>query len=531
MNAPIGRLAAALVLPLVLAGCPGPSGPAAPPAAAQPTKEVAVASSASGAQDAVAPVPTAAPGGHEEHGSPGFTVLGTTAAGRSLFLALPASRTLESAIGATADELAKVLDAKPALSGAFGDARSKSRGGALLTGKLGGHDVRGMIFCGVAATGVTGARASVVLATTDASPADMATLFGFLPGAVATTRHVFPDGSGSVDLPEGWTTAQTSATFGVFLKGPAGQSIGIGNSILVNTPDGRMVKMREQSYAMSMQTYKMQMQRYRQALVMHQRYPNTLMPQEPKEPVAPDPERDMPGLIFCRICSGPEEVLQYLYPVGERRAKRAGGPYTSLDRVIEVVPADPNPLIAGARAGVAYLAMTDHDGDKATPMRVINRIETYPVLDGKDTWVVTYNNMRAPDTTFDRELPVMNDILASFKLNGEVVQRQIEQAGAAVRKMGEDNERLLLQRGREFNERQAANFQRFESQMAAQSKARHDSTSDFIEYISGVRNVYDTATGKMHGVDLFNANAIVDCMNASGNDPGRFVQIPLRAER
>ena len=67
--------------------------------------------------------------------------------------------------------------------------------------------------------------------------------------------------------------------------------------------------------------------------------------------------------------------------------------------------------------------------------------------------------------------------------------------------------------------------------MAAQQQAMHDSSSDFIEYIGGVRDVCDTATGKMHSVDLFHANGIVDGMNAAANDPNRFVQIPLRYER
>jgi hypothetical protein len=299
----------------------------------------------------------------------------------------------------------------------------------------------------------------------------------------------------------------------------------------VNTPDGLLAGTARQTYQIAMQTYKMQMQAYQQNVAARRQYPNILALQEPKKPVPPDPARDMPQLIFCRYCSGADEVLEYFYPAAEERAKRAGGPYTTLDKIIEVVPADPNPLIANDKAGVAYLAVTDHDGQNVTPMRVLNRIETYPILDGKSTWVVGFNTMRAPDATFDRDLPAMNAIMSSLKMNMDVVTRQIEQNGAAVRKMGEDSERQLLKQAHQFSQQQAENFNRFESQQRAREQARHDSNSDFIEYIKGVRDVYDTRTGQMLSVDLFNVNGIVTGLNAGANDANRFVQIPLRYER
>jgi hypothetical protein len=49
--------------------------------------------------------------------------------------------------------------------------------------------------------------------------------------------------------------------------------------------------------------------------------------------------------------------------------------------------------------------------------------------------------------------------------------------------------------------------------------------------IRGVRDVYDTKTGTLHSVDLYNSHAIVEGMNAAVNDPNQFVQIPLRYER
>jgi hypothetical protein len=461
-----------------------------------------------------------------------FSVLGGTQTGETLFVRLPATQTLESAITQTAGKLGSLFDGKPALSGAFADSKTRRRGGALLTAKLRGRDMRGWIFCSVANTGGNaGATATVVYAAANASQAEVATLFAFMPAQIKMQEHVFPDGSGSIDLPPGWATEQQSASFGVFIKGPAGQLVVIGSSVVVNTPDGLMARTGQQTYQATMQTYKIQMQAYQQNVAARRQYPNILALQEPKKPVPPDPARDMPNLIFCRYCSGADEVLKYFYPAAEERAKRAGGPYTTLDKIIEVVPADPNPLIPNSKAGVVYLALTDHAGQKATPMRALNRIATYPVLDGKSTWVVGFNTMRAPDATFDRDLPVMNDIMTSLKMNMDVVTRQIEQNGAAVRKMGEESERQLLKQARQFNQQEAANFNRFESQQRARAQARHDSNSDFIEYIKGVRDVYDTRTGEMLNADLFNVNGIVGGLNAGASDPNRFVQIPLRYER
>jgi hypothetical protein len=139
--------------------------------------------------------------------------------------------------------------------------------------------------------------------------------------------------------------------------------------------------------------------------------------------------------------------------------------------------------------------------------------------------------MRAPDITFDRDLPVMNAIMTSVTLNMNVVNQRMQQDGAAIRQMGAENEQRMLEEGREFRQQMDDQFNRFEERMAAQQQAMHDSASDTIEYIRGVRDVYDTQTGQMISVDLFNVNGIVAGMNDAAGDPNRFVQIPLRYER
>ncbi|HTW95472.1 MAG TPA: hypothetical protein VMD30_11790 [Tepidisphaeraceae bacterium] len=460
-----------------------------------------------------------------------FTILGSLASGKTLFVNLPGAGSLNDAITQTADDVGKILDGKPTVTGAFADSASKTKGGALFTGTMNGVNVRGWIFASVSNGG--GAAGSVVLANANASQGDIARLFGYLPGQVHTQTYTFPDGSGSIELPDGWTTAQQSAAFGVFVKGPAGQSVTIQSSVMVYTPTCRLVRMSQQTDQMAQFNYANQMRNYQNALQMHQRFPNTMMPIQPTPPAAPnsDPNKRWPQLYFCRLCSGAADVLKYFYPVIKEKQQMAGGPYSTVDKIIEVVPCDPSPQIPGDKVGVAYMAVTDYNGDQATHMRVLNRIETYPIFDGQDEWTIVFNTMRSPDATFDRDLPVMNGIMSSLKLNMDVVNQEIAQSGAAVRKMGQDSFNQMMQRAKDFDVQQAQNFDRFESQIAAQEKAVHDSSSDEIEYVSGVRDVYDTDTGEMQKVDLFNVNGIVQSMNDAANDPNRFVQIPLRYER
>ena len=136
--------------------------------------------------------------------------------------------------------------------------------------------------------------------------------------------------------------------------------------------------------------------------------------------------------------------------------------------------------------------------------------------------------MRAPDEIFDRDLPVMQGIMNSVNLNLNVVTQVQQRDGESIRKIFADKFQIMMKAGRDFQDQQANNFANHERRIAAQAKARHDSNSNFIEYIGGVRHVYDHATSKMLDVSLFNSTGIVHGLNEAANDPNRFVQIPLR---
>ena len=459
-----------------------------------------------------------------------FRLLGATPTGKTLFITLPTATTVEAALTQAADALGQVLDAKPTLGTAFADAQGHRKGGVILTGKLRGAAVKGLIFCG---PGPTGATATVILARADAQQADLKTLFGFMPAPpVKMQTHAFPDGSGSVDLPDGWTALTPTAMHGVYVSGPGGQLVVFSNIMAVNDPNCRLVGLSKQTYALKVQNYNSQMRQYQHGLDLHRQFPRTPEPVQPKPPVAPDPDPNVtfPGMTFCPYCDGPEEVLKVWYPLNEQIQRRAGGPYTTLDKIIEVLPLDGNPAQPGSKAGLVYLALTDHDGDKATPVRALNRIATANIIPGQQ-WQLVFSNMRAPDATFDRDLPVMTAVMNSIRLDMNVVTGEINAEGAAVRKMSDEMFQGMQRSNRAFQDQQAASFNAHEEQIAAQEQARHDSASDFIEYIGGVRHVYDADTGKTLNVDLFNANAIVNGLNDAANDPNRFVQVPLRYER
>lgn len=457
-----------------------------------------------------------------------FTVLGETQAGKALFIRLPGAQNLESAMTQTADELGRIFDAKPELSGAFADAEGKNKGVVSLTAKLSGRDIRGLIFCGV---GRDGGSANVVVAAASAPKQELVTLLGFMPGPpIKMTPHLFPDGSGSIDLPDGWTTPDQTAAHGIGVQGPEGQLVIWHGMLLMSDPECGTIRMARQTYQIQFQNYQRQMQMYQQAIAWHQR--NSLIPlgRPPMPPKAPnaDPNVEFPALNICRYCDGAEEVLKYWYPIREAKGQRAGCGYAAVEKIIAVFPSDPNPYIPGSKSGIAYLALADHLPDGAVKhSRAVQRIETAPVVRG-ESWQLCTSNMRAPDEIFDRDLPVMQAIMNSVSLNMNVVAQVQQRDGNAIRQIYADKFKVMMKTARDFRDQQAISFANHERRIAAQAKARHDSNSDFIEYIGGVRRVYDRGTGRMLDVDLLNSNGIVNGLNEAANNPNRFVQIPLR---
>jgi hypothetical protein len=463
-----------------------------------------------------------------------FSVLGSNQAGQTLFLKLPGGLKFDTAITQTADELGKVLDAKPDISGAFVDSKTQTKGGATLTGKFKGQNIKGTILVGTAADS---GSADVIIARADASKEDTSALADFLPKPLKMTTNRFPDNSGSIDLPAGWKTPTVTASGPVVAMGPSGQTVVFCSITPIYDPNCRTVRLTRSNYQLAQQNYQRQMQAYQHSVDMKKQFPNIAGPGNPPQaPVAPDADpndtamKTNSPLRYCKFCDGPEEVLKVWYPLQENLYKKYQQPYTSLDKVIAIIDNPVDPAYPGTKCGTAYIAVTDHNGDKATRYRALNQIITGNVMEG-EVWQLNMCVMRAPDATFDKDLPVMSAIMNSVNLDMKVVTSETAAQGAAVRKMGQDMFDSMERQHTAWQDQQAQQFHDHEVQMAAQQKAMHDSSSDMIEFALGLRNVYDTNTGQWHQVDLLNATGIVEAENALVGDPNRFVAVPLRYTR
>src|SRR5581483_2492809 len=84
--------------------------------------------------------------------------------------------------------------------------------------------------------------------------------------------------------------------------------------------------------------------------------PNARLGPPPAKPEPPDPDPNVqfPGLIFCTYCAGPEEMLKNFFPVSADKLRRAGKPYPTLDKVLAVIPDDPDSAHTGNHNGFAY---------------------------------------------------------------------------------------------------------------------------------------------------------------------------------
>ena len=177
-------------------------------------------------------------------------LLASTATGRTVFLSYPKAASAVDVLQAMGPTLTQVVGKAATMTGAFADAKTGATGGASFTGTdRQGRAVRGLVLCG---GGGGGEAASVVFATLDAPSADWEMLRAALPTQPLKLRtHPFPDGTGSIDLPAGWTVREQSLDFGCFVKGPDGQMISIGQAFPVDAPGDQTIQMIAQTEQMA----------------------------------------------------------------------------------------------------------------------------------------------------------------------------------------------------------------------------------------------------------------------------------------
>jgi hypothetical protein len=283
----------------------------------------------------------------------------------------------------------------------------------------------------------------------------------------------FPDGTGSVGLPEGWTcTAQTIGN--CIVRGPADQIVGLDLSNMVDVPNGQSVRLLQMG---------------------HQDLSKALI-----GPFSPDPATALKNLIdaFNRI------------------ARAHGGPTNTVDEIVNQKPVPDGTGLPGARAAVIEMKSTRTTNGVAKKFHSVQRFNVYTLNGGRDTWSYFASQLNAPEDTFRQDFPVMNAILASLKENGSAIAAK----GAAEQKQADQ---IVAQ-----TNRMTAQTDATIAHMQQQQLESDRSFADVDEGIRGYRKVYDTQTGEEADVNLGDVNGVVNALNDT--DPGRYVQVPLRDE-
>ena len=427
----------------------------------------------------------------------GYTVINSTSAGRTLSVRKRGVKSVRAGLQATLKDLTAWFDQAPVVQGAYEDQRNHRAGGAVFTAALHGQAVKGSISCkldrGEAAVAVifaaakapqsewaqlTGAPSPSALAGGEAQPEGEAD--GNAEQGSGLKRHDFPDGSGFIGLANGWHTDSQSCASAVVIEGPGARVLALGIYHSVVTPDSTAVQMQQQMSATAMQ--------------MGQRLP--------------------PFGLLVAPYSGPLDAVKNLASqLSQQSVNNHGAPFV-LDHLAQVK--EVAAWGQGGRAAVLTYGVTEN-GRKH--YRVQATVETTNV--GQGAWMLAFRDlMRAPDSTFARDLPVMQAMVNSWRTDAQVIGRK------ARENIDASNQRFAVQQQAHREQNQAFDQKNRGWERNQQTQSR--SNDDFSEAMRGYRSVEDTRTGEKTSVDLGNVDATVDALNAQ--DPGRYQQIPLRDE-
>lgn len=465
----------------------------------------------------------------------GYAIVSSNDFGKAMSVQKVGAMTVQAALESTLPDLTKFFGAKPTIGSAYQDAKDPKSGGATFSSTLNGQPVKGIVSCKL---GDKGAAVAVIYARADTPKAKWDELMAPPPASgnsasgqatattppapppVPLTEFDFPDGTGSLELADGWKTPSTTCVNAVLIAGPAKQSIILNNSVMIETPDSPTQKIRRQNQEM--------MARMNANARAAGRPPIPPFPPGPPSLVAP----------YCE----PEEALKTMLPQFSKISEFNHGPATTLDKIISVkeVPA----VLQGAKSAIIAYAYTQTlNGDVEHYRRSI-LLTTCPMNAGTWTWRVT--GVAAPDATYDHDAPAMFAMMSSLKINQarwtQVLNAQTQSNIQAIQTMGAAENQVLAtqaQMGRDNmntqneiyqqqHQAQMDGYHQHNEQWAADETAKQQRNADFIETIQGTRTIYDTQTGAVGSAELTSATAVVDSLNQAALDPNRFVQIPLR---
>jgi hypothetical protein len=334
------------------------------------------------------------------------------------------------------------------------------------------------------------------------------------------TEYDYPDGTGSIGLPDGWTTQGQSAIGGVAIKGPANQVIFIHNPVIIQAPDSPAVAAQQRTDAQTAQ--------------MNQRLAQRNLP--------PIRQKPLPPMMVAPL-SDPIDSVQVLMPQFNKRAAFYNGPSSTFGKFISTREIPANAANA-KRAIVDYTITTTLNGE-LTSIRVQADLMTCPV--NNSVWMcLAHYSAQAPEATFDHDLPIMMEIVRSEKVDQ---QKMAQVALARNQQQYQAGQQMLAAQQQQFQamsdiyKQKAQTQQDIHDQQQAQTEAgyaahnqqfndyelqRSRHAADFNESIIGTRTIYDTVTGESGYANLTDVNGVVDSLNQAALDPNRFVQIPLR---
>ncbi len=466
----------------------------------------------------------------------GYTVEVSTDSGKSLVTQKSNVTTVTAALLATFPDLAAYFGNRPTIGSAYQDAHDPTTGGATFGATFNGQAVRGIVSCKLHDGG---ASVAVVFGRTDAPKADWEKLMAppapqtdaGAPAAANPTsanaaqtagfhEYDYPDGTGSIQIPDGWTMKGNSAINAAMVAGPADQTIFLHNSRSILTPDSPQVAQREQMDA-----------RWAQM--------NANSEQRGLQPI---PRKPLPPLMVAPLTKAADAV-PVMISLFSKSSEFNNGPSLSLDRVISTQDA-PCQLQGGTRAIVTF-AFTKTLNGQSTAYRQQLDLITSPV--GNTAWMYFGRySAAAPDATFDHDLPIMMAIVQSEKVNQDramqVGLQQNQQAYQAGQQMLAAQQ-SQFQAMNNMYKQNAQTQQNIHDEQQAQTQAGYDAhnqqfrddqlqrsrnAADFNESIIGTRTIYDTVTGQSGYANLTDVNGVVDSLNQAALDPNRFVQIPLR---
>lgn len=429
--------------------------------------------------------------------APEYKTAASTKVGKWLVAERTDASTLRAALQLTLTDLTHYFGAAPSVFRAFGDSKDPHSGGATFLVTFQGVQQKGLVTVKVGPTtkvAVAYIRADATagqwaeLVSPPAEPKPGAAAAASVPAAseAAASAHavlqpyLFPDGTGSIGLAEGWSTKAQSGSTPVVLQGPQDQMLVVGGMYTVVTPASTLPR--------------------------------------------------VPGGLVGRYGSA-AEVFAELVPQFSQISAKRGGPTRTIDHLVTVD--DPQHRLASRELTVLRYGVTETAPDGGSKhYQGMAWVGLGPVQNA--TFFFSLTTIRAPDATFEKDKPVMFQMLSSEKINAAGVARKSNAELAA------QNERFAAQQ-RRMQAQQDANEKQHQQYWAGQKakdaerqqywdKQREQArTNDnFDEYIRGVRTVEDTKTGEKASVDLGNVTKIVDDLNE--RDPGRYKEIPLRDE-